>query len=522
MVAVAIATSPPGPGLDPDAMSYLGAAEWLVHADTYRIPTSSWSAADTTEPLAHFPPGFSTAIAGPVRWGVTPVQSARWLIVLAAFCTWTGIVLIVADVAGMGVALLTGLAALLTPALLNVHLSVLSEPLFLTMLVATLAGMRALARDSHSPGARVALGTGLAVGAAVMLRYAGIALLGAAVLTVVTGRLHTARPWRDRLVRLALLALPTACTLVPWIVRTTHLSGARSVRTLGVYGGLLDTGRGGLQTIANWLAPTLGDEAAGRGRIALALVVLAAAGAIVAQAWRRSARDDRADATMATEQASPEWGRGRGRGRGRALLRTLAILGGCYLALVVASRVLADPDIPLDERILAPVMLLGEIAVATALWMLWRESPRAWRLAVGIVFVVWIAASALVTSGRVAYALDDGNDFAGSDWRESPTIAWVRDPAGGVHRELYTNWPAALYFQAHRSSHDLPRVVDALTVHRFRDRLQRSHGVVVAFDTPSPDVAPPDTLARALGLRTIARFPDGTVWELDSGDRGPR
>jgi len=48
-------------------------------------------------------------------------------------------VLLVSAAAGMQVGVMTGIVALATPALLNVHLSVLSEPLFLAVMVATLA-----------------------------------------------------------------------------------------------------------------------------------------------------------------------------------------------------------------------------------------------------------------------------------------------------------------------------------------------------------------------------------------------
>ena len=33
-------TDPPGPGLDPDAMQYMGAAESLVTGHGYRVPTA--------------------------------------------------------------------------------------------------------------------------------------------------------------------------------------------------------------------------------------------------------------------------------------------------------------------------------------------------------------------------------------------------------------------------------------------------------------------------------------------------
>ena len=41
-------TDPPGPGLDPDAMSYLGAGASLAHGHGLRIPSAGWASADTT------------------------------------------------------------------------------------------------------------------------------------------------------------------------------------------------------------------------------------------------------------------------------------------------------------------------------------------------------------------------------------------------------------------------------------------------------------------------------------------
>jgi hypothetical protein len=174
----------------------------------------------------------------------------------------------------------------------------------------------------------------------------------------------------------------------------------------------------------------------------------------------------------------------------------------------------ADPNIPFDERMLAPLFLLGEIGIGLLVAAWWPRGSRVGRAAVAIVLAAWLVASAVVTGQRIASAREDGNDFASSDWRDSPTVAWVRSPAGGAQRVLYTNWPAALYFQAGRASHDLPETLDAMTLHRFRDRLARSQGAIVAFTEPSPDVASPDSLARLMGLHTVARFPDGTIWDL--------
>ena len=46
-----VITDPVGPGLDPDAMSYMGAAESVAERGIYQIPAAKWTSADSTAPL---------------------------------------------------------------------------------------------------------------------------------------------------------------------------------------------------------------------------------------------------------------------------------------------------------------------------------------------------------------------------------------------------------------------------------------------------------------------------------------
>jgi len=494
-------------------MSYLGAAQSLVRARVYRVPTSGWAASDTSEPLSHFPPGFSTAIAVPMaRARLSAVQSARLLIALAAFGTWAGLVLLVGGAVGTRVGVMTALAALATPALLNVHLSVLSEPLFLTSLVATLygivqmtdPGLRARGRRQWV-GVRAAALTGLVIAAAVMLRYVGVAWLAAAVVAALIGPVDPRRRWLTRVFRCVLVTAPATGALAAWFVRSIRLAGPTSVREPGLYGNLGETAREGLSTVSGWLVPT----GSGTSSQIVAAAIVIAAVALMASAWRQRRGGAAAVAWLRQNVSIDVY-------RSASLLTGVAIMGAAYLVVVVASRALADPNIPFDERMLAPLILLAEIGLGTTLALWWRGRGRVAQLAVGIVVAAWFVESGVTSAARVLYALDDGNDFAGSDWRDSPTVAWVKAPDGGMHRVLYTNWPAALYFRAGRASHDLPDVTDALTLRRFRERLERNHGVLVGFSAPNSDFASPDTLASILGLRPIARLSDGAVWELPS------
>src|SRR5919201_902751 len=91
---VLVVTEPPGPGLDPDAASYLGAAESLARHGTLRIPLASWASPDTTSPLVHFPPGLPIVVALPVALGMPAVQGARLVNEAAAFVTAAAIVLL--------------------------------------------------------------------------------------------------------------------------------------------------------------------------------------------------------------------------------------------------------------------------------------------------------------------------------------------------------------------------------------------------------------------------------------------
>jgi hypothetical protein len=470
-------TEPPGPGLDPDAVSYLGAAVSLVHGHGYRVPVTPWTASDTTGLLAHFPPGFSTAIAAPVAFGMSPIQSGRLIVAVSAFAAAVLLILLVGAAAGSAAAVIAFVGAAVTPALVNLHISILSEPLFLAMLLGMM--MSCLARRPAATGA-------LAAGA-VMVRYAGVAVAAAAVVWF----LWQPGSWRRRMREAVIVVGPSLVLLGLWVARSWRAPGGTSnIRALGLYGSLRGTIGEGLSTVCDWLAPGSGGTSWRGVAVTLTVLVIAAVGVGAWRAFRRAPVDGRAPLTV-------------------VLAGVIAV---CYVGMLIASRVAADPNIPFDDRILAPVILLAEIGlvIGGAIW--WRRTPVVWmRGAVVVAGVVWALASLRVVRGRVGDALRDGEDFASADWRFSPTVAWVRANAGTA-ATLYTNWPAAVYFYAARGSHELPRSLDPLTLRRFGERLVRQRGVLVGFTSPNPDGVSPDSIASRLRLRPLARLADGSVW----------
>ena len=462
-----VVTSGAGPGLDPDSMSYLQAATTLAHGAGLRNVQRDWSSVDSTMALAHWPPGYSIAIAGAELAGFGAVQGARFIDALAALITVASVVWIVAGAAGLGAGIIAGLLVMVTPAIVQVHESVLSEPLFIALLVLTLATM---VRVPTRPWV-----SGLLAGLASIVRYAGVSLVGGVVLW----QLARAGTSRQRLARAAIAAIPAMLIQGAWVLRTVHTAGPSAIRKISVYGELTSTLREGWRTTSAWLVP-------GMGEVWGIFVGAAAAVLLVVAIWEsRPMREQRKPALAA------------------------ALLAACYLALVLASRLIADPNIPLDDRMMAPLLVLLEIAIVSIVAPAWRAWPVPARALVVVLVALWWGAALRVSAASARYAVRTGNDFAEDCWRDSPLVAWVR--ANGRGHALFTNAPEPLYFHTGRLSHELPDEQDAKSLAAFADTLSRRNGLVIAFDETCGALNKDDSLIARVPLREIATMPTGRV-----------
>ena len=473
---VLVITDPPGPGLDPDAVSYVSAAWSAAHSGSFLVPDDGWDNTDSTMALAHFPPGYPVAIALPVALGMPGVQSARLVDAAAAFVTIALLAWLVGEIAGTGAGVLVAVVLMVTPALVDVHESVLSEPLFLALLAITLALM------VRAPGKPLA--AGIAAAAAALVRYAGLCAIGAVGLWWLLRRGDPRRRVRDACVAV----LPGVLSLVAWAARTAHENHDETIRQFSLYGQLGPTIREGAGTLAGWLAPSLD----GWLRTAAAIVVALLLIWLFAFAARRRVYEARLDAAR--------------------LLAALAVMAVTYSGVVVLSRIVADPGIPLDERLLSPLILVVEIALVVALALWWPGRRRVWQLGACLLLLGWGTGSLLVTLDSVQYALETGNDYADESWFGSSLIAWVR--THGESRPLFTNVPTALYFQAGRMARTLPDELDTATVHAFADTVRARHGLIIAFNRGTDFIQRADSLLARIPVTELARFPDGVVVEV--------
>ncbi|MDQ2766356.1 MAG: glycosyltransferase family 39 protein [Gemmatimonadota bacterium] len=460
-------TSGAGPGLDPDSLSYMQAATTFAHGAGLRDLQRDWASVDSTMALAHWPPGYSIVIAGAERAGFGAVQGARFIDALASFITVATVVWLVGEVAGIGAGILAGLLVMVTPAVVQVHESVLSEPLFIALLALTFATM---VRVPSRPWISGAL-----AGLASVVRYAGVSLVGGVVLW----QLARAGTARQRAGRALVAALPAIVLQGAWVLRTVHSAGPSAIRKISLYGEIASTLREGWRTTSAWLVP-------GMGEVWGILVAAAVAVLLVIAIW---------ESRPLREQQKPAM--------------AAALLAACYLGLVLASRLIADPGIPLDDRMMAPLLVLLEIAIVLIVTPAWRVWPVPARAFVVVLVVLWWGAALRVSANSARYAVVTGNDFAEDCWRDSPLVAWVRANGGG--RPLFTNAPEPLYFHAGRLSHELPDERDTKTLAAFADTLVRRDGLVIAFDETCGALNKDDSLIARVQLRELATMPTGRV-----------
>jgi len=473
LVGVVFLTRAPAPGLDDDAMSYLGAAMSLVHGHGLRVPTADWYDADTTSALGHFPPGFSLALAPPVALGMPPVQAARLIEAVSALVTVGGAAWLLFP-ESLGAALLVALLIAVTPDVALDHARVLSEPLFLALLVVTVV---LAARRRGRPWE-----AGAAAAAAGLVRYAGFALAGA--LAVI--EFLDPGAFRARARRAALAVVPTVVVDGAWLLLARHHGAA--VRHIAWRGALGPAWGEAWGTLRAWLVP-----APLAGPLGAALACLALAGlALLARAAARDAESDP--------------------GATRRLAIVAGVMGACYAAFLVAARAIADPWIPFDGRLLSPLFVLAALVAAAGASRGWRAWPAAGRTALVVGLAAWSAGSARLTIGVAADVSGDGWGYSGEDFLAGGTAGWLAAHADG--RAVFTNNTAAAWFVTGRPARGLPQAGDDdATVAAFGDTLRVRRGVLVGFGSGDAALVPPDALARRLGLRLLARLGDGRVWD---------
>jgi 4-amino-4-deoxy-L-arabinose transferase-like glycosyltransferase len=410
---VVIFGTPHGVGLSTDSSVYVAAARSLA---------SGRGAVVRGEPLTHFPPLYPATLALGSRIASDPVAAARWLhaglfaatVGLAAACAGS---LTGAPAAG----LVAGLFVLVCRSTLRAHLMLWSEPLFLLL---GLAAFALLARHLRRPRTGLYLAAVAALAAALLTRYAGLALLPPAGLALLLwGRGSAGRRAAEAGALLALASAP----LLLWLVRNRAAGGSAVNRTLAFHPLGAAHVEDALRTLSFWVWPF--QMGSGLGIAVLVGMFVWAARAQLAE-------------------------------REPAYLQLLVWLFAASYALFLALSVsFVDAGTPLQERVLSPLYVFGVVLGVTLLWKdLAARRSRALRIAVAVALVGMLGAHALRGFDLWRVANDRGLGYADQRWSASELLREVRGlPDAAL---LYSNAPDLIDLLLDRETRWLPHRID--------------------------------------------------------------
>src|SRR5262249_28042829 len=125
--------------------------------------------------------------------------------------------------------------------------------------------------------------------------------------------------------------------------------------------------------------------------------------------------------------------------KGRALAGLVGAFALCYVTLILASKTLVGHEIPLDDRMLSPLLVAGALLLAAALAHVWRSWRVPLRIVAAASAIAWTAGATMSARDLLEDIRTNGYDYASLGWRTSETLAWLR--RDGAALTLYTNHP---------------------------------------------------------------------------------
>jgi hypothetical protein len=275
----------------------------------------------------------------------------------------------------------------------------------------------------------------------------------------------------------------------------------------------------GLSTVSSWL---LLGKVRSDLRISFFVVEIAAAGLFVF--FLRRQRQTRV-AARESHPDNPAPGKmSRTRGGSSPLLIILMIFIVGYLGVLIFTASFVDADTVLDGRALVTVHVALIVLVCGLAWKTFESFAQ--KSAIRITFValaiVFLASYSIRGTMWLLDSRQDGQGYASRAWKESETIAHVKNLPAGV--PIYSNGYDAIFYLTRRPAIYIPEKVKhgtgrdngnyATEVESMGRVLQEHRGVLVYFNKfPERWFLPSETeLKQQLELRSVELYSDGSVY----------
>jgi hypothetical protein len=432
-----------GIGLRPDSIEYLGLApEGFQQGPTYTGLISLLSAA-----------------------GLSAIAAATALnfLLLLANLGLTALLLRGAEVPAALAALATALI-LLAPQFLYVHVTVLSEPLAIGLLLSVTCLLGVVLRGGSL---KLAVAAGGLAGLCVLTRFALVPIVAAGSLALL---LYHPAPFRTRLVSSFLYGGSASAIFALWFV-SDQMAGGPGVGREAAFLGSPDTETwtAALDTLAAYLLPSIVPNLITYTLVAFTAAVLAAL--VVLACWPRK-----------NPMGYP----------GLATARIASLFLATYVPFIVFA-LFVEANLTIHARYVLPVFLAAILLVFSSLFGtsgVIQFQPA--RPAV-LLLLLLLAFSYLVRSVEMALShAREGNFYASPEWRDSATLARARGLPD--HIAIYSNGHDVIRLLAGREAARSPQMFERRTgqpdpgqsveeeIARLQTEVANGTAVVVFFD----------------------------------------
>lgn len=470
--------TPYGVGMYVDTLYYVTSARNLLAGEGM----GRFTGTGVFKPMTHYPPLYALALAFTQLLKLDILDGARWIsllafgavIFLAGWLVWgrTGSAFFSLAVAGF---------ILGSGVLLRTFSWAMSEPLYIVL---ELLGFLLLGLSLKSSRSPRLLAAALVFSLALLTRYVGFSLVGAAALVLLANR---SLSWRRRLmdagIFLAISLLPTAV----WFLRNRLVADTLANRVIAWHPVAEEKAASLVKAVLSWgLIPqrlVVGHET-------LAFYGMMSGLFLVSLVW------------LVRSYPKPR--------QAPSLEFLLLLSSWAYILLLAVSIHWIDATTPLDNRILMPIYLNILLLVGIGLGGLWRR--RGWLprlMAAAMIF--WLGYYTVTRlDGTVLYLRSDGQDYASLKWKNSPTIEFVKAQHPAL---IYTNDVTAVYFLAELDSAGIPNFkASEAEFTAMRQNLRATGGFLVLFGALTGEFASLEELTQ--GMTLIGQFDDGMVYKF--------
>jgi len=438
-----------GAGLTPDSISYIEGARTILKDGNLSGLGSHW------------PPLYFLLIA---FWSVVlhdPLVAAKWLQI-----TTMGInIFLIAYILykNTGKSLVTSLVGTLlfvtSPTVLFIHAMAWTEALFCLF---ALLGFYFLAEYlQRQERISFFIASASFLGAAFVTRYAGVALIATAVISLFFWEQKRVLP---RLAKSFVFGLISCIPMFVWMVRNILIDNGATDRNFIFHPVSMQEIHLGIGVLLDWLHLPASSSGALLG---ICFILLIACGY-----W-------------ATVFAAKEHSRNR-------LLEISFFFVLLYIAFIVFSISFFDAHTPLDQRILYPAYVFFFIGIVLMYHRIVQTFPQLWvRIALPAAVLFFCIQQFPAQQYFLTKAIENGLGYASKQWVQSDTLHWLRKmPLATV---IYTNGPDPITIFTGRASTMLPNHTNPGTRRKnekfdaefkqMQEVLCNEHGVIVYFQS---------------------------------------